>query len=130
MTTIKQKLADLPRTLEGTYERIFKEMDPEYEREIRIALIFPAFSSRPMTIEEVAEATAFDLKAQNFDLNDRFPDPDDLLELCSSLVSVVMVKGRHGTVFDKESSLLKYSHPFRIRVLQLAHFSVKRVYPI
>ncbi|KAF2793619.1 ankyrin, partial [Melanomma pulvis-pyrius CBS 109.77] len=108
--TIKQKLSDLPRTLDSTYERIFQQMNPEYEREMRTILMLLACSVRPMTIQEVAEATAVDIEAQSLD--DRFPDPYDVLELCSSLVSL-------------ERGYTSWRWPSNVKIVQFAHFSVK-----
>jgi ankyrin repeat protein len=126
MATIKQKLDDLPRTLDGTYERIFKEMSPDYEREMRTILMLLAFSTRPMTIQEVAEATAVNLEDQAFSIEDRFPDPYDLLELCSSLVSVVDLGSDAGSALKKERGFIGLSSwKPEIKVLQFAHFSVK-----
>jgi hypothetical protein len=125
LATIKQKLADLPRTLDGTYERIFKEMNSEYEREMRTVLMLLAFSVRPMTIQEVTEATAVDLEARSFDPDDRFPDPYDLLELCSSLVSLVDLSSDSGSAWRKERGRLVFQWSPEVKVLQFAHFSVK-----
>jgi hypothetical protein len=73
MPTIEQKFNDLPRTLDRTYERTFENMNPEYELDLRTILILLAFSTRPMTIQEVAEATVIDLEQQPFSTEDRFP---------------------------------------------------------
>jgi hypothetical protein len=59
-----------------------------------------------MTIQEVAEATAVDLEEQPFTTDNQFGDPFDLLEVCSSLVSLTDVPG--GT-----SSQLRYEDMYQ-----------------
>jgi len=125
LATIKQKLDDLPRTLEGTYKRIFKEMPPDYEREMRTILMLLAFSTRPMTIQEVAEATAVDLEAQKFSAEERFPDPYDILELCSSLVSLSEPSSDPTSDLKKERGFSSIPWAPDVKMLQFAHFSVK-----
>jgi len=79
------------------------------------------FSTRPLTIQEVAEATAVDLESQIFSEDERFTDPDDILELCSSLVSV---SEQNKFLFGQEmgAGINWYKD---IKIVQFAHFSVK-----
>ncbi|KAI9786673.1 MAG: hypothetical protein M1839_006224 [Geoglossum umbratile] len=118
VTKVKEALNSLPETLDETYERIFRDVPPGYEREIRAILMLLAFSMRPMSIEEVAEATAVNLDSRKLDPEDRFPDPYIVLELCSSLVAVTTQK----------QNTYGYSYmgmPDEIKILQFSHFSVK-----
>ena len=47
------------------------------------------FSARPLCLEEVAEVIAIDAKeCPRFNPDKRFEDPNDILEICSSLISV------------------------------------------
>ena len=75
-----------------------------------------------MTIQEVAEATAVDLEAQSFSLDERFGDPYDMLALCSSLVSLTEV----GTdsILNKERGY-QFNWGKDLKIVQFAHFSVK-----
>jgi hypothetical protein len=77
-----------------------------YHRELRTVLMLLSFSTRSMTIQEVAEATAVDLEEQPFTTDNQFGDPFDLLEVCSSLVSLTDVPG--GT-----SSQLRYEDMYQ-----------------
>jgi len=96
-------------------------MDSEYEREIRTILMLLAFSARPMTIQEIAEATAVNLETQCFDPNDRFPDPFAILEVCSSLVSLAKLDSQSkSTVGAKDPDWVPGT-----QILHFAHFSVK-----
>ena len=63
-----------------------------------------ALSYHPMKLDEVVEVLAidFDVDPPKFDIDNRFPDPSDLLHICGSLVT-------HTASGE----------------LELAHFSVK-----
>ncbi|KAF2809376.1 uncharacterized protein BDZ99DRAFT_531589, partial [Mytilinidion resinicola] len=98
---ILDQLNNPPKDLDTTYSRILSNVPEMYHCELRTILMLLSFSTRPMTIQEVAEATAVDLKKQSFTTKNRFGDPSDLLEFCSSLVSL--------------------DH----KIIQFAHFSVK-----
>ena len=116
-----KQLHHLPKTLEGTYTRILQRVPPDNEREMRTILMLLTFSTRPLTIQEVAEATAVDLESQIFSEDERFTDPDDILELCSSLVSV---SEQNKFLFGQEmgAGINWYKD---IKIVQFAHFSVK-----
>lgn len=74
-----------------------------------------------MTIQEVAEATAVDVEAQAFLPGERFGDAYDMLELCSSLVSLSEVSA--GTILKKEMQYRQLNKD--LRIVAFAHFSVK-----
>jgi len=75
-----------------------------------------------MTIQEVAEAVAVDLESGSFSLDGRFANPFDILEFCSSLVTLSDVTRQPGSyswyVTESEDT----------RQLQFAHFSVKEYF--
>lgn len=124
---IRAELENLPKTLDETYARILDSVPEMYHAELRTALIYLAFSIRPLTIQEVAEATAINVHDQSFSTEDRFGDAYDLLEVCSSLVSTTELVMDSNSVFRKEGywhSNNLYNKP-HIRILQFAHFSVK-----
>ncbi|KAH7420282.1 ankyrin repeat-containing domain protein [Cadophora sp. MPI-SDFR-AT-0126] len=121
LPNIRKELNNLPKTLDATYARILNNVSSLYERELKTVLMLLAFSARPMTIQEVAEATAINLDIKKFTVDERFPDAYDILEFCSSLVSVSELpddghrEGHHNS---------RQPRP-EVRVLQFAHFSVK-----
>lgn len=117
-----KQLHNLPKSLEGTYTRILQRVPSESEKEMRTILMLLAFSARPVTIQEVAEATAVDLELQKFSKEERFPDPYDILELCSSLVS--LSEPGIDTAFRPGVRSQLYWNE-EIKILQFAHFSVK-----
>jgi ankyrin repeat protein len=123
-------LKSLPRTLDGTYERILLNINEEYHNDAIKVLQWLAFSARPVTLAEVAEALAVDFTntIPQFDPDQRMPDPRDILFICSSLVStsspiVSMSRTGHDTngghTDDQREFILETEE------LRLAHFSVK-----
>ncbi|PVH70406.1 hypothetical protein DL98DRAFT_597846 [Cadophora sp. DSE1049] len=80
LPNIRKELNNLPKTLDATYARILNNVSSLYEREPKTVLMLLAFSARPMTIQEVAEATAVNLDIKKFIVDERFPDAYDILE--------------------------------------------------
>ncbi|KAG8782204.1 hypothetical protein FRC15_007339 [Serendipita sp. 397] len=119
-----RELETLPKTLEETYSRILKRVPSVYEREMKSILLLLAFSARPMTIQEVAEATAVNLENRSFSTDERFPDAYDILELCSSLVSLVDLGSDSASILRKERMNV-FNWPPETKIIHFAHFSVK-----
>src|SRR5882762_338309 len=106
---IRHALADLPETLDKTYQRTLREINKaDWEFAHRL-FQFVAVASRPLRVEELAELLAFDFNARpipKFREDWRLEDPvDAVLSACSSLLAIVDV----------------YGSP----VIQFSHFSVK-----
>ncbi|KAL5462753.1 hypothetical protein PMIN06_001446 [Paraphaeosphaeria minitans] len=103
---LRKSLATLPPTLDQTYDCILSaisEEDSDYA--IRI-LQWLTFSERPMSVEEIAEVVALDAaRDPSFERNEVLEDPLDVLNICSSLVTVTVVLTR--------------------RIVALAHYSVQ-----
>jgi ankyrin repeat domain-containing protein 50 len=106
--SIRKALQTLPKTLDDTYARILMNINEECRQEARRALLWLAFSERPLLLEEVAEAAVVDPDAA-FDPDERLPDPNYVLEILGSLVTV----SSKGVSSDAS------------REIRLAHFSVK-----
>jgi ankyrin repeat domain-containing protein 50 len=85
-----EALETLPKTLDDTYERILTSVEKDYQQEVRRALIWLAFSRRPLRIEELAEAAVVDSNlSPPFDPEERLHDPcNDILEILGSLVTI------------------------------------------
>jgi hypothetical protein len=63
---IQNTLADLPQTLEATYQRILREIvKPQQEYAHRL-FKFVAVSSRPLLVEELADLLAFETDGPPF----------------------------------------------------------------
>jgi hypothetical protein len=113
---LRKALATLPPTLDETYDRILcaiKEEDSEYALHI---LRWLTFSARPLCVEEVAEVVAIDTNRNPaFDHDDILEDPLEVLDICSSLVTLTTVSGNdfHDRPFNSQ------------RIVALAHYSVQ-----
>ena len=90
---IKHTLAELPETLDETYERTLREINKaDWEFAHRL-FQFVAAASRPLRIEELAELLAVDFKARpipKFHKGWRVEDPvGAVMSTCSSLLTIV-----------------------------------------
>ena len=90
-SSILLALKQLPKTLSEVYDRMMLDIDEIYKAEAKRALMWLAFSERPLSAEEVAEAACIDPDAEPpFSEDDRFQDPrNNILEILGSLVSLV-----------------------------------------
>lgn len=88
--TLLKELRRLPRTLDETYTRILNNIEDEYQQYARRALVWLAFSIRPLRIEELAEAAVVDPQINPpFDPEERFIDPrDNIFEILGNLVII------------------------------------------
>ena len=116
---LRKTLATLPKTLDDTYARILCSIDEEYQQYALQILQWLAFSMRPLHLKEIAEVVAIDINDQpKFDPQRRLPDPKDVVEICSSLITVT-----DNVIEDDELTFLyPKSHGAYVT---LAHFSVK-----
>jgi hypothetical protein len=121
---IRQALEDIPETLDETYERIFASIPSHHEGQVRTIMALLAFSTRPMTIQEVAEAVAVDTVDECFAEEDRLRHPYDILELCTSLVTLPGVGSNTDAAFKKERGGYVPLKP-DVKILQFSHFTVK-----
>jgi Ankyrin repeats (3 copies) len=106
-SSLRKALKELPKSLDDTYDRILRCIPEEHHAEAEIVFNLLAFSTRPISLEEAAEAVAIDLERNIFDPHDRLRDASSILEICSSLVTL--------TPFTVTSS----------NELRFAHYSVK-----
>ena len=112
---IQHALADLPETLDETYERSLREINKADWEFVHRLFQFVAVASRPLYVEELADLLAFDFqsgRSPKFHEGWRPEDPvDAVLSTCSSLLAIV----------DGEYEF--YSG--RFKVIQFSHYSVK-----
>lgn len=80
-----------------------------------------AFSNRPLTIKELAEAAIID-PAQDpaFDIDNRFEDPLDIMRILSSLVMI-----QTQSTWQQDSVMVYEVEPDADNFIILAHFSIK-----
>ena len=109
----------LPKDLDDTYARILQNIDDEgYGDRVAKILRWLAYSKRPMLLTEVAEVLTVDVNDDpRVDAEQRLENVQDLLIICSSLVSTV-----HQKLFNR-SYPTEYGEEHEI--LQFAHFSVR-----
>lgn len=130
--TLRNTLRSLPKDLDSTYARILCNINEQHKKDALTILLWLTFSRMPLTIEEVAEATAINLKCSpQFDEDRRLRDPRDVLQICSSLVTISISKeerwyengdGDDNKVDDDNNDYYVQKFTGEIR---LAHFSVK-----
>ena len=108
---IRHALAELPETLDDTYQRSLREIKKAQWEMVHRLFQFVAVARRPLRVKELAELLAFDFEAgpiPKFCEAWRLEDSDDaVLSTCSSLLATVEGGRSVG------------------KVVQFAHFSVK-----
>ena len=102
LQAVKQALQTLPTGLDETYDRMLNSIeDKDHEYVLRM-LHWLVGSERPLSFGELAEAIALNPEKDRLDIAERLMDPEEIFELCGSLIRI----GADQTVV-------------------LAHFSVK-----
>lgn len=140
LSKLRRALNSLPKTLDETYDRILGDINPLFKQEVFDILQWLTCSRRPLSLKEVAEIVAFDVRNNNkFNEDNRLAEPGDVLNLCSSLVIGIDVDSDdHKQML--EFSFLNESHletsfensitatsesETKVKMVRLAHFSVK-----
>lgn len=144
---LRKTLATLPKTLNQTYERILLNIDEEHAAYAKRFMNWLAYSARPLRLKELAEIVTVEvLEEPRVDPLRRLPDPEDVLTICSSLVTVkqlgfmpliqVAVSEDRATpqtaapdtindeVEDSLDEIAQEDKPYYFEV-NLAHFSVR-----
>ena len=117
LSKLKKDLHSLPNTLDETYNRILVNIDDAYYDYALKVLLWLALSACPLTLAEVAEVLAIncDSPCPTFDCGERPPEPRDILDACSSLV----------TISTSSITVRKNKDTLKTAPLSLAHLSVK-----
>ena len=116
---IKAALEAVPSTLEQTYCKILRRI-PDEDRDLaKKAFLWMAFSVRALHFEELCEAVILDEASGNVDEDSRLLQPEDLLQVCSSLVSF---DTKENTVVLAHSSVLEYLISEQIRESEAQEF--------
>ncbi|KAF4626579.1 hypothetical protein G7Y89_g11575 [Cudoniella acicularis] len=109
VSAIKKALAELPKTLDETYARILQDIAENDFDEARSILRWVAFSARPLTLQEVAEAAVLRPGDDPLDPDERLYNAEDVLRICHSLISVSREEVRIcGT--DNECDMVRFAH--------------------
>lgn len=109
---LEKTLRSLPKSLSASYTSVLAQVDEcHWEYATRILMLL-AVSSEPLTVEEAVDALAIDFEAENspcFDPDLRIQDVDDIIAICSTLVTPCkIIKRRHNTV--EEFTELRLAH--------------------
>ncbi|KAF8343244.1 ankyrin repeat-containing domain protein, partial [Amanita rubescens] len=84
---LRQKLNGLPTTLNSIYDQILTRIEEADAMNAMKLLLWLTFSERPIHIEDLAIILEFDVESQQFDVDAKLHYPDDVLKICSSLVT-------------------------------------------
>lgn len=118
---IKAALDAVPATLEQTYCNILLRISKEDRRIAQQALLWLAYSTRPLAFEELCEAAVVDERYLGVDENARLLQPDDLLTILSSLIHF---DSKKDTVVLAHSSVLLYLTSDHIRESDVSGFYI------
>ena len=126
---LRQALASLPKTLDDTYARILFNIDKQYNhyhRQVLKILQWLTFSARPLQLEELAEIVAIDTEeTPRFDPERRWPEPRDILMICSSLVT--STESAKAFVRLAHFSVKEYLVSNRIQLGTAARYSIQEI---
>ncbi|KAF7976141.1 hypothetical protein HWV62_7443 [Athelia sp. TMB] len=119
---VEAQLRSLPKDLDGMYERsLSQSANP---RDLKQFLVWLAFSSRPLSVEELADVIAIEFfpdgtSSYNPDL--RYFASTDVLDLCCGFVTF---SPGYGTVKLAHMSVKDYLVSDRIKAGMASHFSI------
>jgi hypothetical protein len=113
--SVRRILEELPESLDGTYERVLKEIRKPNQLHAYRLMQCLVVAVRPLRVEELAEVLAIDFDSEvTAKLNPdwRWPDQERaVMSACSSLVSVVK---------DGDSRVVQFSH-FSVKEFLMSH---------
>jgi Ankyrin repeats (3 copies) len=124
---LRKALEGLPDTLDSTYDRILCAIDKENSQDALKILQWLVYSARPLRIDEVVDVIAvFVDNDPRFDIENRLPDPQDILTICSSLVTIAGAEIRlaHFSVKEYLMSERIQNGPARQYSIQEIHANV------
>ena len=117
---LRKQLKSLPATLPQTYERILLNIEENYSHYALKVLQWLTYSRGPLSLLQLAEVVAIDEEEDpRFDPERRFPEPEDILLICSSLITATE---EEDTVWNRAFHTWE---TVRTITVKLAHFSVK-----
>lgn len=120
-STLRESLEQLPRDIDETYDRILQKIEQEDFKEAFAALQWLAYSERPLSLNELAEAVVLGPERCAIHDRDRLLDPYQVLHICSSLV----VLGNEDSQSELEEGDYVHDSGEEGKFVSFAHFSVK-----
>ncbi|KAF2121937.1 hypothetical protein BDV96DRAFT_134213 [Lophiotrema nucula] len=118
---LREALQALPSTLDETYARILKNVDPHLSRDALRVLSFLCFSAEEVTVEEIADVLAIDPETNEYDVEMRIQNPADILRICGSLVT----RRPTGTFNLSHYTVKEFLTSGRILQSSLKHFHIR-----
>lgn len=97
-------LQDLPSDMEGVYNCILLSIPDAYAAYAHRAFQWMAYSGRQLFLDEVAEAAVLSWDC-SIDLDNRFPNPYDIVDICSNLVTITS-----DTKHEAKRNWISFSH--------------------
>ena len=131
---VRTELKRMPETLDQTYDRILQSVPSLHESFVQSALHWLAFATRPLQLQELAEAAVLSPESGSFEPDVcRLLDENLILELCGTLVTASIVEYRGFGSDDWLSEKLRihggyyssYMNNNKFSVVSLSHYSVK-----
>ncbi|KAF8334571.1 ankyrin repeat-containing domain protein [Amanita rubescens] len=119
-----QTLKSLPKDLETTYDQILQRIHKKAMSSAKVILLWLALGMRSFTQEQLAIVVTFDPSNGTFDSRLGLPSPDDVLQVCSSLI----MKTSYNTVRLAHATVREYliNNPGKIGLsdLEAGHSSI------
>ena len=126
---ITAMLQTLPATIVDVYDRMLLSIPKAYVAQARRVFQWIAFSERELFLDEVAEAAIISAGSP-LDLRNRFPDPLDIIDICSSLVMISSDREgetRRNRISFTHSSVKEYLLSNHIQSSSAAAYSLKEI---
>lgn len=114
----------MPRTLDKTYDRVLSAIHDEYSDEVKLALYWLAFSARPITVAELAEACSIRI-GHNAEPSLEDGGYEAITGLLDFISSFVLLEKQDDMEAITEASWPRKFVIASYRHVRLAHFSVK-----
>uniref|UniRef100_A0A8H7TTB6 Nephrocystin 3-like N-terminal domain-containing protein n=1 Tax=Bionectria ochroleuca TaxID=29856 RepID=A0A8H7TTB6_BIOOC len=103
--SVRRELQILPETLDATYEQILRRINPRQLGTAKRLLQFLTYSERPLKLEEAVDLIAVDPSSQPaFAPENRMPIPEEIIQYCSSLVTLTYKSGEYGNALQAAST--------------------------
>ena len=96
---VRQALNALPQNLEDAYTLTLSRIDRCDIDMARRTLMWLTYSPSLLKLNEVAEAATYETGGRSIDMDDRLADPEDIVEICGSLIA-----------FDVQTKELRLAH--------------------
>ena len=109
---VHAELKRMPETLDQTYDRILQAVPPLHQQFVQSALYWLAFATRPLQLQELAEAAIVDPESDHFKPElSRLFDENEILEICGTLVtSSIMCYNRSSTDWLTDKISVEFGH--------------------